>query len=355
MKYILHSCQLFVLLVHYINALEVPMVPLKNTAVSGLKMPAMGLGMGGYGVNKKVGYGGYPECWAEIPGCGEFTERAVTEWLQVGGRRLDSANMYDNEKSVGKAIKASSVPRNDIFILTKVGPVFPLGFNETLTQFDKIKANLQVDYVDLLLIHWPSIDNSSTPSKDPHCVRTSPSFNETQCRLDTWRAMLQIFNSGGAKAIGVSNFEIIHLQEFIDAGLSLPSVDQCHFNPYAGAAQMELVNFCKSHDIVFLGYSPLGIPDWHKYPGPHMASTPMLDPTVLSIAKAHGKSPAQVILAWEWSLGIPVNPRTMNSSHMIENLNIYNISITKEESDKLLGLHQDTCAEDPDYYECAWI
>jgi len=347
---IIHISILFIAATQCLEA-AVPTITLKNSAVSGVEMPAMGLGMGGYGTKKSVGYGGYPECWAELPGCGEFTERAVKEWLDAGGRRLDSANMYLNEKSVGKAIKASSVPRSDIFITSKVGPVYALGYNETLNQFKQILANLQTDYVDLLLIHWPSALPPYPATTDPFCRHNSPTYDEKKCRLSTWEAMLVIFKSGAAKAIGVSNYENSHIQEIIDAKKPLPSVNQCHFNPYGGSSQMDKVNFCKAHDIVYLGYSPLGIPDWHKFPKP-MESTPLRDPTVLEIAAAHKRSAAEVILAWEWSLGIPVNPRCMNATHMIQNLNIYDIVITKDESDKIMSCHQDTCLEDPNYYEC---
>jgi len=329
----------------------VPMVPLKNAAVEGLTMPATGLGLGGYGNNKRVGYGGYPECFAESAGCGEFTKKAISDWFAAGGRRLDSADSYGNEKSVGEAWRSSSINRRDLFILSKVGPSQPLGYNETLNQFSTIKANLQTAYVDLLLIHWPTSRSRST---DPACNHGSPHFNEKDCRISTWRAMIEIFNSGGAKAIGVSNYENSHIQEIMDAKLLVPSVNQCHFNPYGGSAQMDKVKFCKANDIVYLGYSPLGIPDWHKFPsGSGMSSTPLKDPTILSIASAHEKSAAQVIMAWEWSLGIPVNPRSQNAKHMAENLDIYNITISSAESAKIMALHQDTCEEDPYYYECA--
>eukprot|EP00463_Aulacantha_scolymantha_P006315 TRINITY_DN7942_c0_g1_i1.p1 TRINITY_DN7942_c0_g1~~TRINITY_DN7942_c0_g1_i1.p1 ORF type:complete len:171 (+),score=21.19 TRINITY_DN7942_c0_g1_i1:283-795(+) len=158
--------------------------------------------------------------------------------------------------------------------------------------------------------------------------------------------MLNIFNAGTAKAIGVSNYENSHIQEIIDAKKPLPTVNQCHFNPYGGSAQMDKVKFCQAHDIVYLGYSPLGIPDWHKFPKP-MEPTPLRDPVVLSIADAHKRSAAEVILAWEWSLGIPVNPRCMNATHMAQDLNIYDITTSDEESAKLMGCHQDTCKEDP--------
>jgi len=238
---------------------------------------------------------------------------------------------------------------SDLFILSKVGFRDPMGYNEAVRQFEKIKNDLQVDYVDMLLIHWPTAD---LPSTDPYCNFGGPLFNQKDCRLSMWRGMVSIFNSGGAKAIGVSNFDVSHIQEIIDAGLPLPSTNQCHFYPYGGSSQMNLVRFCQDHDIVFNGYSPLGIPDWHTFPGPNMATTPMKDPAVISIANAHGKSPAQVILAWEWSLGIPMNPRSQNAAHMAENLDIFDIKLTNEESAKIMSLHQVTCEEDPRFYLC---
>jgi len=274
--------------------------------------------------------------------------------VKVGGRRLDSADSYGNEKSVGEAIQASSLDRSEIFILSKIGPSHPLGYNDTLNQFAGIQKNLQTQYVDLLLIHWPWAEMSQGESTDPFCKKRSKTYNETNCRLSTWRAMVKIFNDGGAKAIGVSNFENEHIQEIIDAKMPLPSINQCHFNPYGGKAQMEKVTFCKTHEITYLGYSPLGIPDWHKFPSGHgMATTPMQDPVVLAIAAAHKKTPAQILLAWEWGLGIPVNPRSQNATHMAENLNIYDITLSSDESTKIMGLHQDTCDEDSGYYECA--
>jgi len=337
----------------------VPSVPLKNSAVPGLIMPATGLGTGGYGMNPSVGYNGYPECWAErqFPdkkiGCGKYTKKALNEWIQVGGRRIDAGDNYGNEIEIGEVIKTSSVPRSELFVLTKVGILCPFGYNETLKCFTGVVSDLQLEYLDALLIHYPHPFNQN--SEDPYCKPTSKLYNLTMCRLQTWKALVHIFEAGGAKAIGVSNYEIEHLEEIVSSGLPLPSINQCHFHPYGGSAQMPAVKYCQAHDIVFLGYSPLGVPDYHKYPGPDMHPTVLEDPVVLSIAAAHKKSPAQVIQAWLWSLGIPANPRCQNLTHMIENLNYFDIVITPEESNKLMGLHQDTCAEDPTWYECAKV
>ena len=122
----------------------VPTVQLKNAAVAGLTMPAVGLGTGGYNANPAVGYGNYPECWSSIGGCGQYVQKAVTTWLQVGGKRIDAADSYQNQADVGAAIKASGVPRDQLFILSKVGPSKPLGFNESLQQFAGILSDMQV-------------------------------------------------------------------------------------------------------------------------------------------------------------------------------------------------------------------
>ena len=253
----------------------VPTVQLKNAAVSGLTMPAVGLGTGGYNSNPAVGYGGYPECWAEIDptgkvvGCGGFAARAVLEWIEVGGRRIDAANSYQNQHAVGQAMTLSQLSRDQFFLLSKVGPSNPLGFNDTLKQFEGIKSDMGVSYVDALLIHWcvrilgrelvqlhglrpphpcsrmllfprprhgwsplargqlahrkelcsPSmcwsfrpvdsssqgnVSNPDVVSTDPVCNKTkTDTYNEKECRLDTWRALVQIFNAGGARSIGV--------------------------------------------------------------------------------------------------------------------------------------------------------
>lgn len=338
----------------------VPSILLKNAASPGLKIPAIGLGTAGYGNDPSVGYGGYPECWKEYDlaqkktiGCGKFTTRAIGDWISIGGRRIDGANNYGNQKAIGKAIKASSVPRSELFISSKICMACPFGFKEALECFNTVITDLQLDYVDTLLIHYPGPFNTS--SKDPYCDPASSLYNITMCRLETWRAVLQIFESGRAKSVGVSNYEKEHIEEIIAAGMKLPSINQHHFHPYGGSAQMALVDFCQANDILFQSYSPLGVPDWHKFPGPHMSTTPLKDPVVVSIAAAHKKTPAQVILAWQWSLGIPFNPRSQNKKHMVENMEVFDIVITPEESNKLMKLHQDTCLEDPDFYECAPI
>jgi 2,5-diketo-D-gluconate reductase A len=334
----------------------VPSLPLYNAAVPGLRMPAVGLGTGGYS-NEAKGYGMYPECWDDAV-CPGYINQAVTTWLNVGGRRIDNANSYQDQGTVGAAVAASGVPRSEIFFLSKTGPSFPLGFADTLAEVATILNTTGLGYVDALLIHWPCPDNKceawTNTSTDPLCNVNSQTFSPTACRISTWKAYVQVFNSGKALSIGVSNFNATHLQEIIDAGLPLPAINQIPFHLYRSSSQQQTIDFCRAHNITVNGYSPLGIPDWKTFPtSTGMSTTQRADPVVQGIAAAHGVSPSKVLLAWQWALGIPVNPRSQNVDHMIENLNYFDLQLTQAEIGALSSRPQSTCSVDPTFYECA--
>lgn len=127
----------------------------------------------------------------------------------------------------------------------------------------------------------------------------------------------------------------------------------CSFHPYRSSSQMDTVAFNTAHNIVTLAYSPLGIPDWHVYPTPQLpASTTLADPVVVSVAAAHGVTPAQAIIAWEWALGLPSNPRSMNATHMRDNLAAFAIQLTAAEIEAMSSRPQDLCSFDGSFYEC---
>jgi diketogulonate reductase-like aldo/keto reductase len=133
----------------------------------------------------------------------------------------------------------------------------------TLQQFEQVLSDLSLDYVDALLVHWPAIHPGGAAvgqSSDAYCNTSARAYDATQCRLSTWRAMLAIFDSGRARSVCVSNYNETHLQEIIDAGLPLPSINQCPFNPYRGASQMKTLEFCRRHGITFMAYSPVPSP-----------------------------------------------------------------------------------------------
>lgn len=335
----------------------VPSVALLNAAVPGLTMPAIGLGTGAYSDNAAIGYGNYPECWSSCGGCGGFARRAVGLWFDAGGRRIDAADSYQNQADVGAAIGSSGVPRGDVFLLSKVGPSQPLGFNDTLAQFAKVKADMGVGYVDALLVHWPwdsksqgnVTQNGTAQSTDPLCNHTSTAYSEAGCRLSTWRAMVQIFESGGARAIGVSNYNVSHLQEIVDAGMPLPSINQVPFHLYRSSSQMDVLAFCARHGITLLGYSPFGVPDFHAYPPSLPAANQLEHPAVVAIAAKYGVTPAQVLIRWQWALGVPVNPRSMSAQHMADNLAAYTALpfLNQTEVNTLSSQPQVTCGMDP--------
>jgi len=285
-----------------------------------------------------------------------FKNEASTTWLALGGRRLDCANTYYSDKPNGLAIKNSGIPRDQLFILEKVGPGpfdLPLGYQDILNQFNQVLIDLQQDYVDLLLIHWPFATASAVPSSDPACIQNTTTYNATECRLNSWRAMVEIFQSGRAKAIGVSNYNQSCLQEIIDAKLPLPSYNMCPFHLYRSSTQQALIDFCKNHNILFGGYSPFGALDNHTYPGPTMSPQVIQDPRVIQVAKAHNVTPSQVLLQWYYALGVPTQPRSQNMERMKQNLNSYYFKLTQEEIDLLNSAPQDYCSEDPKWYACA--
>jgi 2,5-diketo-D-gluconate reductase A len=174
--------------------------------------------------------------------------------------------------------------------------------------------------------------------------------------------MLGLFRLGLARSVGVSNYNITHLQEIIDAGLPLPSINQVSFNPYNyRTGRADLLEFCQKHRILLLGYSSLGVPDVHKFPvedqskGPTgMSLTLLEEPVITSIAKTYNRTPAQILLRWTDQLGVPSNPRSMNLTHMIENLEIFSNPFTINDNDmtRITNLAQDMCDIDPDWYEC---
>jgi alcohol dehydrogenase (NADP+) len=168
--------------------------------------------------------------------------------------------------------------------------------------------------------------------------------------------MVQFWNegSGGARAIGVSNYNISHIKDIIDAGLPLPAYNQIPFNIYTSSDQMQILNFCNQHGILVGGYSPFGVPDRRSYPSPPLPSGYILqNPDVLAIAANHNATPSQIILAWHSALSIPTQSRSQNAIHMAENLSVWpNITLSAAEVKILSSQQQDTCTIDPHWYEC---
>eukprot|EP00041_Stephanoeca_diplocostata_P023013 m.558318 g.558318 ORF g.558318 m.558318 type:complete len:687 (-) comp22198_c0_seq3:105-2165(-) len=322
-----------------------PSVLLHNAASAGIYMPATGIGTGGY-CKKPGGTPAFPqcECWWEAD-CGENVSKAIVNWLNLGGERLDCANSYNNENTVGKAILQSGVKREDVFVTSKIGSSNAMGYEDTIAQAEALVTNYS-GYVDLLLVHWPT---ATAHSREAACNAGS-AYNGTECRLSTWRAMLEVWQRGLARAVGVSNYNASMIEEIKAAGLTLPAVDQCHYNPHSRFD--DLLQYLKAHNILFNGYSPLGVPDYHSYAKLPGATAKLLDEPVLKrIAAERHATPAQVLLKWQWNKGLVVNPRTFSVAHMKENLAFFSVPLTARDSQDIDLIPQDECTKDS-WYEC---
>ena len=303
----------FMVSAHLLIAVEMPSVPLKNAAKPGMKMPVAGIGTWGYVHQQGTGIPG--EVWNDT-----VAEKAIKQWLSLGGRRIDGSLGYQDQVGVGNAVKASGIPRQEIFMTSKVSLA---GYNETFAQMDQILSDLQMEYVDLLLIHVPLIWSTGA---DPACQDNLPSWRG--CRQSVWKALEKLFDDGKALAIGVSNFEQRHLEDIIMMNSTIPSVNQVEYHPYWH--EDDLVKFCQTNNIVFNSYAPLGTPDWA--PTRHNWNSSILElPVIQNIAKTRDRTPAQVLQRWEWQQGIVVNPLTMNLDHMKENLNFFDFQLSDTE------------------------
>jgi len=234
---------------------------------------------------------------------------AVKAALDVGYLHIDTAQIYGNESFVGKAIKKSGVGRGEIFVTTKIWND-NMWWTDLVESFEESLKNLQTDYVDLLLLHFPV----------------------TELRRPAWRLMEQLAQSGKAKAIGVSNYTIAHLEELLRESSIKPAVNQVELHVYL--QQPELVDFCKKHNIVVEAYSPLA----HGYGLDHI--------TLRKIGKKHGKTPAQVMLRWTVEQGAVPLPKSVHPDRIKENFEIFDFKLDKEDMKDLAKLEQD--------YRTAW-
>lgn len=228
----------------------------------------------------------------------------VTAALEAGYRLIDTASMYGNEEGVGRAIVGSGIPRDEIFVTTKVWNS-DQGYDNTLRAFDQSLKLLGLDVIDLYLIHWP------TPARDLY--------------VDTWRALERIYADGRARAIGVSNFTVGHLDRVIGEGTVVPAVNQIELHP--GLPQDELRAAHARHGIATEAWSPLG------------RGHGLLDrPEVAAIAVAHGCTPAQVVLRWHVQLGIVVIPKSVHPERIRENADVFGFELTQDEMSTLSAL-----------------
>lgn len=264
----------------------------------------------------KLGFG----TW-QIPD-GDEAYQAISHALKVGYTHIDTAQAYKNEASVGRAIADSGVARKDIFLTTKV-------WNSNHS-YDLAKASIEeslqklgVDYIDLLLIHWPN----------PKAFRD----NWKEANAETWRAMEEFYEAGKVRAIGVSNFMQHHLEALFETAKVKPMVNQILLAP--GCPQDELVAFCRQEDILLEAYSPLGTGAIFK------------NELANELADKYGKSVAQIALRWSLQKEFLPLPKSVTPKNITSNLDIFDFVISDEDEDKLDKVQGVATQKDPDSVE----
>jgi diketogulonate reductase-like aldo/keto reductase len=235
---------------------------------------------------------------------GYETRETVTHALHTGYRLIDTAKVYGNERDVGEAVKTSSIPREEIFITTKVWNL-DQGYQSTLRACRESLDQLGLEYIDLYLIHWPVKEK----------------------RLDTWRALEELLEQGKCRAIGVSNYTIRHLEELLEKAEISPAVNQVEFSPFL--YQRDLLEFCRRQGIQVEAYSPL------------TKGQKLSDPRLVAIAENHGKSPAQVLIRWALQHELVVIPKSVHRERIAANANVFDFSLTAEEMETLDGCNED--------------
>lgn len=267
------------------------------TLNNGVKMPTIGSGT-----------------W---PLLGNECTQTVTTAIEQGFRLIDTAAKYGNEQAVGKGIKQSKVTREELFITSKLrGNAH--GYQKTIDAFYQTLKDLQLDYLDLYLIHWP------LPSQNLY--------------VETWKAFVTLYNKGLIKAIGVSNFKIAHLSRIIDETGVIPAVDQIQLSPYLPQEETRL--WLAKYNIVCQAWSPLG------------RGTDLLNTSVITkIAAKHNKTPGQIVLRWHLQLGNSIIPKSSHPKRMQENLNIFDFELDREDMVLISTLDKHIKPkQDPDTY-----
>jgi methylglyoxal/glyoxal reductase len=251
---------------------------------NGVEMPVLGLGV----------YQSPP---------GQATQNAVRSALRMGYRHIDTARIYGNEADVGKAIRYSGIPRDEIFVTTKLWNS-DQGRDSTVSACDASLERLGLTYLDLYLIHFPV----------------------TETRNDSWRAMQKLVDNGKCRAVGVSNFMINHLDELAESSDLVPAVNQVEFHPFL--YQKDLLEHCKKHGIQVEAYSPLARGERLNHP------------TITAMARRYSRTPAQIMIRWGLQHRLVVIPKSTREERIRENSQIFDFNISAEDMQVLDGLNQ---------------
>lgn len=244
----------------------------------------------------------------------EQATASVKHALEAGYRHIDTATAYNNEAAVGAAIALSGVPREEIFLTSKLWNPHQ-GYQSTLAAFERSLEWLQTDYLDLYLIHWP------------HDRKYFDNWEEMN--RETWRAFEKLYKDGRVKAIGVSNFRPRHLDNLLTHCEIAPMVDQVEVHP--GMPQDEILSYCKAHNMAVEGWSPLATGKIFSVPA------------MQEMSRKYGKTVAQLCLRWCVQRGVIPLPKSVTPSRIAENTQIFDFELAQEDIDRISGLT-----------ECGW-
>ncbi|UII56738.1 aldo/keto reductase [Cytobacillus spongiae] len=246
---------------------------------------------------------------------GEEVVESVKAAIKNGYKSIDTAAIYENEEGVGQAIKDAGVPREELFITTKVWNA-DQGYDSTLQAFEISMEKLGLEYLDLYLIHWPVEGKYK----------------------DTWKALEKLYKDGRVRAIGVSNFHVHHLQDLLSIAEIKPMVNQIEYHPHL--TQTEVHEFCKKEGIQLEAWSPL------------KQGELLNDSTITAIAEKHQKSPAQIILRWDLQNEVVTIPKSTKEHRIIENASIFDFELSSEEMEQISGLNKnERTGPDPDNFD----
>lgn len=256
----------------------------------------------------------------EIPcvGYGTFrtdpavTAQAVQDAIAAGYRHIDTAKVYENEVGVGQGIKAAGVPREELFVTSKLWNT-DRGYEATKAAFQASLDRLGLDYLDLYLIHWPANEKQF-------------GADAAKINAETWRAMEELYEAGKIRAIGLSNFMPHHVAELLKTAKIKPMVDQIEVHP--GWTHAEEIKKLQAMDIVVEAWGPLG----------GQGATVLVDPTMQKIAAAHGKSTAQVSLRWILQQGVVPLPKSVHADRIKQNMDLFDFELSNEEMQAISAL-----------------